>query len=154
MAGEEVAAALGISRCAGRELVDTARLLAGPLLATATALEPGDIDWGKAKIIAAVLGDVAIEVAITALTTAARATQRTGDPRTTDQLRADTLTHTLLGHPCTPTSDSGTGAHGPGALGGNANSGSRTSASPSTATYPQAPGSQARSGSPVGSGWT
>ena len=64
MAGEEVAAALGISRCAGRELVDTARLLAGPLLATATALEPGDIDWGKANIIATMLGDVAIEVAL------------------------------------------------------------------------------------------
>ncbi|MBC7552301.1 MAG: hypothetical protein H7269_15705 [Cellulomonas sp.] len=29
--GEEVAAALGTSRCAGRELVDTARLLASPV---------------------------------------------------------------------------------------------------------------------------
>lgn len=64
MAGEEVAAALGISRCAGRELVDTARLLAAALLATAAALGSGDIDWGKANIIATMLGDVAIEVAL------------------------------------------------------------------------------------------
>ncbi|RYV50956.1 DUF222 domain-containing protein [Pengzhenrongella frigida] len=63
VAGEEVAAALGTSRAAGRELVDTARLFAGPLLATATALEAGQIDWGKARIVAAVLGDVAVQVA-------------------------------------------------------------------------------------------
>ena len=61
---EEVAAALGSSRAAGRALVDTARLFAGPLLATAGALAAGDIDWGKAKIFAAVLGDVAIQVAV------------------------------------------------------------------------------------------
>ncbi|WP_407342352.1 DUF222 domain-containing protein [Pengzhenrongella phosphoraccumulans] len=61
---EEVAAALGTSRAAGRTLVDTARLLAGPLLPTAAALRCGDIDWGKAKIFAAVLGDVAVQVAV------------------------------------------------------------------------------------------
>ena len=61
---EEVAAALGSCRAVGRDLVHTARLFAGALLATAAALEAGDIDWGKAKIFAAVLGDVAIQVAL------------------------------------------------------------------------------------------
>ncbi|MGV8965495.1 MAG: DUF222 domain-containing protein [Cellulomonas sp.] len=61
---EEVAARLGSSRAAGRLLVDTARLFAGPLSPTAAALESGDIDWGKAKIIAGVLGDVAVQVAV------------------------------------------------------------------------------------------
>ncbi|WP_407344651.1 DUF222 domain-containing protein [Pengzhenrongella phosphoraccumulans] len=61
---EEVAAALGTSRAAGRTLVDTARLLAGPLIPTAAALHAGHIDWGKAKIFAAVLGDVAVQVAV------------------------------------------------------------------------------------------
>ena len=64
VAGEEVAAALGTSRQAGRTLVDTARLLAGPLTLTGVALEAGHIDWGKAKIFAAVLGDVAVQVAV------------------------------------------------------------------------------------------
>ncbi|WP_407345370.1 hypothetical protein [Pengzhenrongella phosphoraccumulans] len=64
VAGEEVAAALGTSRQAGRTLVDTAHLLAGPLLLTGVALEAGHIDWGKAKIFAAVLGDVAVQVAV------------------------------------------------------------------------------------------
>ncbi|WP_165372930.1 HNH endonuclease signature motif containing protein [Pengzhenrongella frigida] len=62
--GEEVAARLGSSRAAGRELVTTARLFAGPLLATAAALEAGEIDWGKARIFASVLGTVAVEVAV------------------------------------------------------------------------------------------
>ena len=84
----------------------------------------------------------------TALTAAARTTQRTGDPRTTDQLRADTLTHTLLAHFGTPTSDSGVGAHGPGALGGNANGSSHTSADPIAATYPEGAGSPQAPSSP------
>ena len=84
----------------------------------------------------------------TALTAAARTTQRTDDPRTTDQLRADTLTHTLLAHPGTPTSDSGVGAHGPGALGGNANGSSHTSADPIAATYPEGAGSPQAPSSP------
>ncbi|MBC7551626.1 MAG: DUF222 domain-containing protein, partial [Cellulomonas sp.] len=229
VAGEEVAAALGTSRYAGRELVDTARLLAGPLLATAAALESGDIDWGKAKIVAAVLGDVAVEVALdvqdrvlpgagarthaqlradlakalivvdpadaeqrtvraddkrrichpkilpdgmagiwavlpgvtaaaidTALSAAARTTQRTGDPRTTDQLRADTLTHALLGHPSPPASDLGAGAQGAGALGGHANGRSHTGSGPSAATCPAGgfpPGAGFPAGAAFGLPW-
>ena len=87
--GEEVAAALGTSRYAGRELVDTARLLAAALLATAAALGSGDIDWGKANIIATMLGDVAIDVAIeVALDVQDRVLPGAG-ARTHAQLRTD-----------------------------------------------------------------
>ncbi|MGV8968491.1 MAG: DUF222 domain-containing protein [Cellulomonas sp.] len=85
VAGEEVAAALGTSRHAGRDLVATARLLAGPLVATGAALEAGQIDWGKAKIITTVLADVAVQVAVDVQ---ARVLPRAG-ARTPAQLRAD-----------------------------------------------------------------
>ncbi|HEY8720939.1 hypothetical protein, partial [Pengzhenrongella sp.] len=55
--GEEVAARLGTSRQAGRELVEASKLLAGELMATGDALEVGDLDWGKAKIVVAALKD-------------------------------------------------------------------------------------------------
>ncbi|WP_407345745.1 DUF222 domain-containing protein [Pengzhenrongella phosphoraccumulans] len=48
----------------------------------------------------------------TALSTAARTTKTTGDPRTPDQLRADAFTTALLGHPGTQaagTPDAGCG---------------------------------------------
>ena len=51
IAGEKIAIRLGVSRAAGRELVEAAELFAGPLMATADALEPGDVDWGKAQIV-------------------------------------------------------------------------------------------------------
>ena len=63
---EEIAARLGSSRALGRELVEAARLFAGPLWATADALQAGEIDWGKARIVIAALrraaGPVAVDV--------------------------------------------------------------------------------------------
>ena len=64
VAGEEVAAALGTSRQAGRDLVATARLFAGPLVPTGSALAAGDLDWVKARIVAGALGDVPVAVAV------------------------------------------------------------------------------------------
>ncbi|WP_414696458.1 hypothetical protein [Pengzhenrongella sp.] len=61
--GEEVAARLGTSRRAGRELVEAGLLFARQLMATGDALEVGDLDWGKAKIVVAALKDVPWQVA-------------------------------------------------------------------------------------------
>ena len=83
--GEEVAARLGTSRQAGRELVEAGKLFARQLMVTGDALDVGDLDWGKAKIIIAALKDIPWQVAQVVedvvLPTAAQ--------RTPTQLRAD-----------------------------------------------------------------
>lgn len=85
IAAEEVAARLGASRAVGRELVEAARLFSGPLMATAEALERGDIDWGKARVVIGALrhaaGPVAVDVQDRVLPGAGR--------RTHSQLRGD-----------------------------------------------------------------
>ena len=85
VAAEEVAAVLGASRAVGQDLVEAARLLAGPLGATADALECGQIDWGKARILIGALrttaGPVAVLVQDRVLPGAGR--------RTHSQLRTD-----------------------------------------------------------------
>ena len=64
IAGEEIAIRLGVSRTTGRELVEAAELFAGPLMATADALESGDIDWGKARIVIGALRNTPIPVVL------------------------------------------------------------------------------------------
>ncbi len=83
--GEEIAARLGTSRQAGRELVEASKLLAGELMATGDALEVGDLDWGKAKIVVAALKDVPWQVA----QVVEDVVLPTAGERTPTQLRAD-----------------------------------------------------------------
>ncbi|HEY8717414.1 HNH endonuclease signature motif containing protein [Pengzhenrongella sp.] len=63
VAGEEVAARLGACRQTGRDLLEASRLFAHELIATGYALEAGDLDWGKAKIVIAALKNIPWQVA-------------------------------------------------------------------------------------------
>ncbi|HEY8718030.1 DUF222 domain-containing protein, partial [Pengzhenrongella sp.] len=83
--GEEVATRLGTSRRAGRELVEAGLLFAHQLMATGDALEVGDLDWGKAKIVVAALKDVPWQVA----QVVEDVVLPTAGERTPTQLRAD-----------------------------------------------------------------
>ena len=64
VAGEELALRLGCSRRAGRELVRAGRAFGGALWPTGDALETGEIDAGKARLMVTALLGVPGEVAI------------------------------------------------------------------------------------------
>jgi len=64
VAGEELALRLGCSRRAGRELVRAGRAFDGALWPTGDALETGEIDAGKARLMVTALLGVPGEVAI------------------------------------------------------------------------------------------
>jgi hypothetical protein len=63
VAGDELALRLGVSRRSGRELVEAGRAFTGPLWPTGEALERGEIDEGKARIVRRALARVPLQVA-------------------------------------------------------------------------------------------